>query len=85
MRNAVVQNRLKPRYGEVALMNGVVGKKGKEVNVPTPRNEAVMEITRQIQIGILAPVRSNPEVLQKIPDCLAQYAPRDPRGIAWVP
>jgi hypothetical protein len=43
-----------------------VVKKGKEAGVPTPLNEAITTLTKQIQKGELKPDRSNLERLKKL-------------------
>jgi 2-dehydropantoate 2-reductase len=65
-RNSVLQDHLKGRYSEVDQLNGLVVKKGKEAGVPTPLNETVTALTRQIQKGDLNPDRSNLELLNKL-------------------
>lgn len=65
-RNAVVQDHLKKRYSEVDYINGVVVKKGKEVDIPTPYNSAVVEITRRITAGDLKPDRANVALFQAL-------------------
>jgi 2-dehydropantoate 2-reductase len=65
-RNSVLQDHLKGRYSEVDFLNGLVVKKGREANVPTPLNEAVTQLTRQIQTGDLKPDRSNLPLLEKM-------------------
>jgi ketopantoate reductase len=50
----------------VDFLNGLVVKKGREANVPTPLNEAVTQLTRQIQTGDLKPDRSNLPLLEKM-------------------
>jgi 2-dehydropantoate 2-reductase len=65
-RNSVLQDHLKGRYSEVDFLNGLVVKKGREANVPTPLNEAVTQLTRQIQTGALKPDRSNLPLLEKM-------------------
>ncbi len=66
VRGVVLQDYLKGRYTETDSLSGLVARKGKEVNVPTPANEAVTEISRRIQFGELKPERSNLELLQKM-------------------
>jgi len=41
-------------------------RKGKEANVPTPLNEAVVQLTRQIQCGELKPARENLALLERM-------------------
>lgn len=65
-RNCVLHDHLKARYSEVGYLNGLVVKKGREVGVPTPANEAITEITRRIQDGELKPERSNLALVQEM-------------------
>ena len=65
-RNSVLQDHLKGRYSEVDYLNGMVVQKGKEAGIPTPLNEAVVELTREIQRGTLKPDRSNVTRLEKL-------------------
>ncbi len=58
-RGVVLQDYLKGRYSEADFLTGVVVKKGKEANIPTPANEVVNHINRQIRLGVLKPDRSN--------------------------
>jgi 2-dehydropantoate 2-reductase len=58
-RGVVLQDYLKGRYSEADFLSGVVVKKGIEVNIPTPANEAVTAINHQIRLGLLKPQRSN--------------------------
>ncbi len=71
-RNSVLQDHLKGRYSEVDLLNGLIVEKGKEAKIPTPLNEAVTAVTRQIQDGTLRPERSNITILEEL---LAAHAP----------
>jgi 2-dehydropantoate 2-reductase len=67
-RNSVLQDHLKGRYSEVDQLNGLVVKKGKEAGVPTPLNEAITTVTKQIQKGDLKPDRSNLQLLKMLMD-----------------
>lgn len=58
-RGVVIQDYLKGRCSEVDYLNGLVVKKGRQADVPTPANEAIVQINRQIQLGALKPDRSN--------------------------
>ena len=59
VRGAVLQDYLKGRRSETDDLSGLVVRKGVEADVPTPANEAVTEINRQIRLGKLKPERSN--------------------------
>ncbi len=65
-RNSVLQDHLKGRYSEVDQLNGLVVKKGREAGVPTPLNEAIVDLTKQVQYGNLKPDRSNLDQLNKL-------------------
>jgi len=67
-RNSVLQDHLKGRYSEVDFLNGLIVKKGKEAGVPTPLNEAVTSLTKQIQKGSLKPDRANLRLLETLSD-----------------
>lgn len=65
-RSTVLQDHLKGRRSEVVdYLNGLVAKKGREAGVPTPVNEAIADLTRQIEEGVLKPDRSNIELLRE--------------------
>jgi len=63
-RSHAIQDILKGRRTELDFMNGLVVKKGQEANVPTPLNEAVTSIVRQIEQGTLKPDISNLKILE---------------------
>lgn len=65
-RNSVLQDHLKGRYSEVDFLNGLIVEKGKEAGVPTPLNEAVTELTKEIRKGTLKPDRANLPLLEKM-------------------
>ncbi len=63
---AVLQDLLKGRRTEVPdYLNGLVVKKGREVKVPTPCNEVITSLVRQIEEGKLKMARSNLEIVNK--------------------
>ncbi|MBT3432287.1 MAG: 2-dehydropantoate 2-reductase [Nitrospinaceae bacterium] len=62
-RTAPIQDHLKGRKNEIEFINGLVARRGKEAGVPTPCNDAVAEIARQINQGQLEMDPSNFEVL----------------------
>ena len=64
-RSCVHQDHLKGRQSEVDYLNGLVVKKGREAKVPTPLNEAVTLLTKQIEQGKLKPAQSNLTILDK--------------------
>lgn len=66
VRGVVLQDYLKGRYTETDCLSGLVVRKGRGVNVPTPANEAVTEINRRIRTGSLKPERSNLGLVEKM-------------------
>jgi 2-dehydropantoate 2-reductase len=65
-RCAVFQDHLKGRKSEVDYLNGLVVEKGKLAGVPTPWNEAITSLTRQIEQGRLKPDFSNLATLKQM-------------------
>ena len=65
-RGVVLEDFLKRRASETDYLSGLVVKKGKAANVPTPANEAITQISRQIQLGVLKPDRSNLALVEKL-------------------
>ena len=63
-RTAPIQDRMKGRKSEMDFINGLVAEKGKETGVPTPYNDAVTEIARQINKGQLPMDSSNFDLLK---------------------
>jgi 2-dehydropantoate 2-reductase len=52
-RPSLLQDMMKGRRTEVDYLNGYVVRKGREAGVPTPMNEAVVEVTKRIEGGEL--------------------------------
>lgn len=65
-RTVILQDLTKGRLTEIDYLNGVVVAKGKEVNVPTPLNEAVTSMVKEIERGRLKPGLSNLEKLSRL-------------------
>lgn len=65
-RNSMLQDHLKGRKSEVDFLNGLVVQKGQQAGVPTPLNEAMVSLTRQIEQGVLKPERSNLDILSRL-------------------
>jgi 2-dehydropantoate 2-reductase len=63
-RTAPIHDHLKGRRSEMDYISGVVSKKGRELGIATPCNDAVVEIDRQINRGELKMDRSNFERLK---------------------
>ena len=66
VRGVVLQDFAKGRHTEAANLNGYVAAKGREANVPTPANDAVMQVIARIERGELEPGRANLVVVEKI-------------------
>jgi len=64
--NCILQDHMKGRRSEVELLNGLVVRKGKEAKVPTPLNETIASLDKQIEQGILKPDRSNLKILENL-------------------
>ena len=50
---SMAQDVYKGRRSEIDFMNGLVAEKGREVGVPTPFNDAVIEAMRAVDAGTL--------------------------------
>ena len=64
-RCAVFQDHLKRRKSEVDYLNGLVAERGKIAGVPTPWNEAITSLSRQIEQGKRKPGLSNLDDLKQ--------------------
>jgi 2-dehydropantoate 2-reductase len=65
-RNSILQDHLKGRRSEVDFLNGLVVKKGQEVGIPTPLNQAITSITLQIEKGEPKPGLDNLALLENL-------------------
>jgi 2-dehydropantoate 2-reductase len=54
---------MKGRRTEVDYLNGYVVRKGREVGVSTPMNEAIVALTKRIEAGELTPSPANLQLL----------------------
>ena len=52
-RTAPIHDHLKGRRSEIEYISGLVARKGRELGIPTPCNDAVTEIDRQINSGAI--------------------------------
>ena len=64
-RTAPIHDHIKGRRSEMEFISGVVARKGKELGIPTPFNDAVVDIDRKINKGELKMNPSNFELLKK--------------------
>jgi 2-dehydropantoate 2-reductase len=65
-RNSLLQDHVRGRRSEVDFLNGLIVKKGREANIPTPLNEAVFSLTQQVEKKGLKPGYSNFGMLEKL-------------------
>lgn len=63
-RTAPIHDHIKGRRGEIDYINGVVVRKGRELGIPTPYNDAVVEIDRLINTRQVEMDPSNFELLK---------------------
>ena len=63
-RTAPIHDHLKGRKSEMEFIPGVVAKRGRELGIPTPGNDAVLEIDRQINQREIKMNRANLELLK---------------------
>jgi len=54
-RPSLLQDVIKGRQTEVDFLNGYAVKKGKEVGVPTPMNEAIVDLMKKLENGEVNP------------------------------
>jgi 2-dehydropantoate 2-reductase len=64
-RTAPIHDHIKGRRSEMEYISGVVSRKGRELGIPTPYNDAVVEIDRRINRGELAMDRANFDLLKQ--------------------
>jgi 2-dehydropantoate 2-reductase len=64
-RPSLLQDLLKGRRTEVDYLNGYVVRKGREVGVPTPMNEAIVKVTQRMEAGELKPDPANLALLTR--------------------
>ena len=65
-RGVVLQDFLKGRRTEADSLNGHIARKGREKNIPTPANDAIVEICRRIERGELKHGLSNVEIARQM-------------------
>jgi 2-dehydropantoate 2-reductase len=63
-RTAPIHDHMKGRRSEMEFISGVVSKRGRELGISTPCNDAVVELDRQINTGKLTMDPSNYELLR---------------------
>ena len=65
-RGVVLQDFLKGRRTETAHLNGLVSHKGRQVGIPTPANDAVVDVCQRIERGALPPDPANIDELWEL-------------------
>jgi 2-dehydropantoate 2-reductase len=65
-RTAPIHDHIKGRRSEMEFISGVVSRKGKELGIPTPCNDAVVQLDRQINSRQLAMDASNFDLLKNM-------------------
>ena len=63
-RTAPIHDHIKGRKNEIEFVNGLVSRKGKELGIPTPCNDAVSELARAINRNELKMDPSNFDLLK---------------------
>lgn len=63
-RPSLLQDVLKGRRTEVDYLNGYIVKKAQELGVPTPMNEAIVDLMREIETGQVRPGVDNLRILE---------------------
>ena len=63
-RTAPIHDHIKGRTSEMEYIPGVVSRKGRELGIATPYNDAIVALDREINAGRLAMDRSNFELLK---------------------
>jgi 2-dehydropantoate 2-reductase len=64
-RPSLLQDMIKGRRTEVDYLNGYVARKGREVGVPTPLNEAIVSVTKRMEAGELEQSPANLQLLTR--------------------
>jgi 2-dehydropantoate 2-reductase len=64
-RTAPIHDHIKGRKSEMEFITGIVSRKGRELGIPTPFNDAVLEIDRRINRGEIKMDPSNFALLKK--------------------
>ncbi len=65
-RTAPIHDHLKGRHSEIAYINGAVCRMGARHGIPTPFNNAVVELDRRINAGALAMSSANFDLLRQL-------------------
>jgi 2-dehydropantoate 2-reductase len=60
---SMAQDIKKGRHSEIDFMNGLICQKGREVGIPTPYNDAIVDVMHGVDNGSIAP---DPSVVERI-------------------
>jgi 2-dehydropantoate 2-reductase len=66
-RTAPIHDHIKGRTSEMEYIPGLVARKGRELGIPTPCNDAVVEIDRQINTGL---IKMEPANFERLKECI---------------
>ena len=64
-RTMTLQDHLKGRPSEIGYINGLVVRKGRVAKIPTPSNEAIAYLDKEIEQGKLKPSLSNLPIFEQ--------------------
>jgi len=64
-RPSLLQDIIKKRRTEVGYLNGEVIRKGRGTSIPTPMNQAILELTLRVESGEVNPDPNNIELLKR--------------------
>lgn len=70
-RASLLQDVIKGRRPEIEELNGLVVRKGKELNIPTPMNEAIVSLMNALQTGEVSP---EPENIDRLKPSIPIYS-----------
>ena len=65
-RGVVFQDLLKGRRTETDYLNGHIARKGREKGIPTPANDAIVALVKQLERGEGKPDKSNIAIVEKL-------------------
>jgi 2-dehydropantoate 2-reductase len=64
-RPSLLQDVMKGRRTEVDYLNGYLVRRGCETGVPTPMNEVIVDVAKQVEAGELKPIPANLQLLTR--------------------
>ncbi len=63
--NTVLQDHMKGRYSEIDMINGLVADESAKAGRPTPVSDLLVDLSRRIHAGELAPDPANMELIRE--------------------